>query len=36
MKERLIAIEEKYKELETELHNPEVANDVKQMLKLNK
>ena len=36
MKERLIAIEEKYNELQNELNKPEVLNDVKQMLKLNK
>ena len=36
MKERLIAIEEKYNELQTELNKPEVISDVKQMLKLNK
>lgn len=36
MKERLIAIEEKYNELQSELNKPEVVSDVKQMLKLNK
>lgn len=36
MKERLIAIEEKYNELQKELNKPEVISDVKQMLKLNK
>ena len=36
MKERLIAIEEKYNELKTKLNSPEVISDVKQMVKLNK
>ena len=36
MKERLIAIEEKYNELQKKLNNPEIISDVKQMLKLNK
>ena len=36
MKERLIAIEEKYNELKEKLNNPEIISDVKQMLKLNK
>ena len=36
MKERLMAIEEKYNDLQKELNNPEIVNDVKQMLKLNK
>ncbi len=36
MKERLIAIEEKYNELQAELNKPEVISNVKQMLKLNK
>ena len=36
MKERLIAIEEKYNELQKELNKPEVISYVKQMLKLNK
>ena len=36
MKERLIAIEEKYNEIQKQLNNPEIASDVKQMLKLNK
>lgn len=36
MKERLIAIEEKYNELKEKLNNPEIITDVKQMLKLNK
>lgn len=36
MKERLTAIEEKYNELLSELNKPEVVNNVKQMLKLNK
>ena len=36
MKERLIAIEEKYNELQKELNNPDIISDVKKMLKLNK
>ena len=36
MKERLIAIEEKYNELKEKLNSPEIISDVKQMLKLNK
>ncbi len=36
MKERLIAIEEKYNILQKELNNPTIINDVKQMLKINK
>ena len=36
MKERLIAIEEKYNELIEKLSSPEIISDVKQMLKLNK
>ena len=36
MKERLIAIEEKYNELKDKLNSPDIISDVKQMLKLNK
>ncbi|MBR3229263.1 MAG: peptide chain release factor 1 [Bacilli bacterium] len=36
MKERLIAIEEKYNELKEKLNNPEIVSDVKQMVKINK
>ena len=36
MKERLIAIEEKYNEIQKLLTTPEVAGDVKRLLKLNK
>lgn len=36
MKERLIAIEEKYNELKEKLNSPEIISDVKQMLKINK
>ena len=36
MKERLIAIEEKYNELKERLNSPDIISDVKQMLKINK
>lgn len=36
MKERLIAIEEKYNELKEKLNSPDIISDVKQMLKINK
>ena len=36
MKDRLIAIEEKYNEIEKKLNDPEVVSNVKEMLKLNK
>lgn len=36
MKERLIAIQSKYEEIQKELNNPEVTSDIKKMLSLNK
>ena len=36
MIERLNVIEQKYKELQDELNTPEIASDIKKMLKLNK